>query len=781
VKLESRPRLEPCTKLIDPQPDSDSSSRSLSPSQSSSPTVHQRTHGRLDSVSYQNEVFNNLEHSNNGDSDDDEAPLKRKEQQDHELSGVQPKHQSRKYLEYYAKQYHLPLPPRTRADSVGRGGDGDNVKSPLQMFQQIKINGRHTTGVNPGAFRFIAKEIMSAIEMRQRYIKQSVQVFANPTAERHIRLARGRTKSPQQEETAHTITNKQLSVDVPYHPPPCELDQSPYTDLKSTELPDSLDWTWKMRHGVIDVKDEDNNGVRCVTRPDTLEFLDNHAHLMGAMSHGTLRTYCWRRLQFLTHKFHLHELLNENLEVKEQKELPHRDFYNCRKVDNHIHAAACMNQKHLLRFIKKTLKTNADAVCRVVDGKPQLLKDVFGELNINPYDLSVDLLDCHADSNVYHRFDKFNSKYNPLGQSVLRELYIKTDNYMNGQFFADIVKQVGQDLEESKYQHAEPRLSIYGRRYDEFEKLAKWATSNDVYSSHIVWLIQIPRIFDIYKKNGQMGTFQEMLHNIFGPIMDATLHPKKHPELSRFLEHVVGFDSVDDESKAETFNFTAETATPDKYQSNENPPYSYYLWYMYANISVINQVRKERGLNTFALRPHCGEAGHMYHTATAFLLAENINHGINLRKSPVMEYLFYLTQIGISMSPMSNNALFLPYSKSPFKEFFQRGQNIALSTDDPLQFHLTKEPLIEEYSVASQVWKLNSVDMCEIAANSVRMSGFKHELKTYWLGPKYREDGVEGNDIRRTNVPDVRITYRFETLEGELGLISSALQDKSPQ
>ena len=72
---------------------------------------------------------------------------------------------------------------------------------------------------------------------------------------------------------------------------------------------------------------------------------------------------------------------------------------------------------------------------------------------------------------------------------------------MNGQFFADIVKQVGKDLEESKYQHAEPRLSIYGRRYDEFEKLAKWAVSNDVYSSHIVWLIQIPRIFDIYKVN----------------------------------------------------------------------------------------------------------------------------------------------------------------------------------------------------------------------------------------------------------------------------------------
>ena len=55
--------------------------------------------------------------------------------------------------------------------------------------------------------------------------------------------------------------------------------------------------------------------------------------------------------------------------------------------------------------------------------------------------------------------------------------------------------------------------------------------------------------------------------------------------------------------------------------------------------------------------------------------------------------------------------------------------NIALSTDDPLQFHLTKEPLIEEYSVAGEVWKLNSIDMCEIARNSVDMSGFKHDLK----------------------------------------------------
>ena len=74
---------------------------------------------------------------------------------------------------------------------------------------------------------------------------------------------------------------------------------------------------------------------------------------------------------------------------------------------------------------------------------------------------------------------------------------------MGGKYFADIIKQVGDDLEESKYQYAEPRLSIYGRRYDEFDKLAKWAVNNDVYSSHLKWLIQVPRIYDIYKVSAQ--------------------------------------------------------------------------------------------------------------------------------------------------------------------------------------------------------------------------------------------------------------------------------------
>ncbi len=64
-------------------------------------------------------------------------------------------------------------------------------------------------------------------------------------------------------------------------------------------------------------------------------------------------------------------------------------------------------------------------------------------------------------------------------------------------------------------------------------------------------------------------------------------------------------------------------------------------------------------------------------------------------------------QIGLCMSPLSNNSLFLDYHRNPLPVFFARGLNVSLSTDDPLQIHLTKEPLVEEYSVAAQVGTLS--------------------------------------------------------------------------
>ena len=51
---------------------------------------------------------------------------------------------------------------------------------------------------------------------------------------------------------------------------------------------------------------------------------------------------------------------------------------------------------------------------------------------LHRYDLNVDLLDVHADKSTFHRFDKFNLKYNPCGQSRLREIFLKQDNLIQG-------------------------------------------------------------------------------------------------------------------------------------------------------------------------------------------------------------------------------------------------------------------------------------------------------------------------------------------------------------
>jgi hypothetical protein len=63
----------------------------------------------------------------------------------------------------------------------------------------------------------------------------------------------------------------------------------------------------------------------------------------------------------LPHPF-VHCPLPADKEFLAQKSAPHRDFYNVRKVDTHVHHSACMHQKHLLRFIKSKLKKEPDEV-----------------------------------------------------------------------------------------------------------------------------------------------------------------------------------------------------------------------------------------------------------------------------------------------------------------------------------------------------------------------------------------------------------------------------------
>ncbi|TFK33050.1 AMP deaminase [Crucibulum laeve] len=543
--------------------------------------------------------------------------------------------------------------------------------------------------------------------------------------------------------------------------------------FEDCEVPGSQDgWSFKIDDkGVFQVYEDKKPEKPAFDIPDIREYFVDLEYVLSVIADGPTKSFAYRRLKYLASKFDMYTLLNEFQELADMKRVPHRDFYNLRKVDTHVHHSSSMNQKHLLRFIKSKMKRSPDDVVIFRDGSELTLSQVFQSLKLTAYDLSIDTLDMHAHSDSFHRFDKFNLKYNPIGESRLREIFLKTDNYIKGRYLAELTKELMTDLEQSKYQNVEWRISIYGRSLDEWDKLAKWVINNKLYSHNVRWLIQVPRLYEVYKANGSVQTFEDIVINVFRPLFEVTKDPTSHPELHVFLQRVVGFDTVDDESKIER-RIHRKFPYPKLWDFPQSPPYSYWLYYMFANIASLNHWRRRRGFNTFVFRPHCGEAGDTDHLTSAFLTSHSISHGILLRKVPALQYLFYLKQIGIAMSPLSNNALFLTYERNPLPDFFKTGLNVSLSTDDPLQFHFTKEPLLEEYSVAAHIYKLPQSSLAELARNSVRQSGFEMEIKRHWLGHDWYLPGAAGNDIHKTNVPDIRLAFRHQTLIGELDMIS---------
>ena len=250
-----------------------------------------------------------------------------------------------------------------------------------------------------------------------------------------------------------------------------------------------------------------------ISVPSIRQYFKDLDYLLSVISDGPTKSFAWRRLKYLDGKWNLYFLLNEYRELADMKTVPHRDFYNVRKVDTHVHHSASMNQKHLLRFIKAKIKRYPDDVVIFRDGAHLTLQQVFESLKLTAYDLSIDTLDMHAHQDAFHRFDKFNLKYNPMGESRLREIFLKTDNYIKGRYLAEITRELFNDLEQSKYQFAEYRISIYGRDPGEWDKLASWVVDNGLFSNNVRWLIQVPRLYDVYKSNGTVENFEQVIQS----------------------------------------------------------------------------------------------------------------------------------------------------------------------------------------------------------------------------------------------------------------------------
>eukprot|EP00549_Striatella_unipunctata_P010597 CAMPEP_0118702700 /NCGR_PEP_ID=MMETSP0800-20121206/18057_1 /TAXON_ID=210618 ORGANISM="Striatella unipunctata, Strain CCMP2910" /NCGR_SAMPLE_ID=MMETSP0800 /ASSEMBLY_ACC=CAM_ASM_000638 /LENGTH=728 /DNA_ID=CAMNT_0006603971 /DNA_START=63 /DNA_END=2249 /DNA_ORIENTATION=- len=539
-----------------------------------------------------------------------------------------------------------------------------------------------------------------------------------------------------------------------------------YLQDESAFRTDDLEYSFG-DNGILQLFHKDNKTENLCKVPTIDEFVPDYNRLVEVCSSGAMRSYCFQRLQMLSSAFKMHITANGAVENREQMNLLGTDFYRTMKVDNHIHCAAAASAKMFVDFVRNKLESEGETVV-LEDGKT--LQQVFTDAGLDCEHMTIDAFNVLADYSVYQRFDNFNNKYSPFQMAQMRRIFLKVDNVIKGRYFAELTKAVLNRHEKSKGHNsaAELRLSIYGMERREWKQLAIWVMTDwkggdfpgPVLSSHNRWLIQVPRLWRIYHRKKENPSFQDMLENLFIPMIEATLDPEGHPEVASFLEHVVGFDSVDDEGLPEE---PSSCVRPGAWREEKNPAYSWQLYHLWANLEVINRLRKLKGLNTFSFRPHAGETGDVMHLASAYMLCRSINHGINLDRQVSLQYLYYLDQVGLSISPLSNNFLFRKITNNPFPKLFTRGLNVTLSTDDPLLFHMSDDALLEEYSVARASFDLSMTDVSEIARNSILQSGFEDELKKKWIGENY-ERGVTFCDEHKTHVPLIRAKFRAEHL-----------------
>lgn len=51
-------------------------------------------------------------------------------------------------------------------------------------------------------------------------------------------------------------------------------------------------------------------------------------------------------------------------------------------------------------------------------------------------------------------------------------------------------------------------------------------------------MVQLPRLYNVYKEQGIIENFEQLLDNIFHPLFEVTKDPNTHPQLHLFLQNV---------------------------------------------------------------------------------------------------------------------------------------------------------------------------------------------------------------------------------------------------
>jgi AMP deaminase len=345
----------------------------------------------------------------------------------------------------HIEQSHEPRPHMTSYDANAQGSH-DGGDPLLQADHQARAHSKHPElphepkpmlaeegihgagagiGVGSGAGGFamsdssvtaelsaIYTNVQKVLDLRHKYIRLSLQRnFDNPKDDAGWRIYPPHPEpvwndtSKERRNASSSMQNSGLLDPIELHKPPRKMGTNIGEDFHMDDLlpvPGASEMSFRLDEGgvfqVYETAKSAELDTPIVSIPTLREFYIDLDSILEISSDGPSKSFAFRRLQYLEGKFNLYYLLNEYQETADSKKVPHRDFYNVRKVDTHVHHSACMNQKHLLRFIKSKMKKSPDEVVLFRDGKHLTLKEVFESINLTAYDLSIDTLDMHVSS-----------------------------------------------------------------------------------------------------------------------------------------------------------------------------------------------------------------------------------------------------------------------------------------------------------------------------------------------------------------------------------------------
>eukprot|EP00920_Eleutheroschizon_duboscqi_P031499 GHVT01076037.1.p2 GENE.GHVT01076037.1~~GHVT01076037.1.p2 ORF type:complete len:217 (-),score=32.27 GHVT01076037.1:27-677(-) len=107
------------------------------------------------------------------------------------------------------------------------------------------------------------------------------------------------------------------------------------------------------------------------------------------------------------------------------------------------------------------------------------------------------------------------------------------------------------------------------------------------------------------------------------PVFEAVISPQDHPDVFYLLMQMVGWDSVDDESHVSKYTMEGgDLPIPELWTNECSPPYSYWAFYMFANIRSLNHLLAARKLATIPFRSNANKPKPT-HCATARLLTSS--------------------------------------------------------------------------------------------------------------------------------------------------------------